>query len=662
MLNFSHQYRLAAALSFVIVAGFLSHSLHAEESLSAFQRDLVNQQKSKNAAGKSDTLFILDKEKTPGFKSAAKMNDGFFGKFFEKKTAKPAPMPSVSHPAAKKIGDADKLMKEVVQKDKIQAPGKAFNPFFLKPKAVKAQEKKIEIKLDPYHRPAKDEISLLHNVFPWFGGRQYYIYKEKQFTETEAAYTVAVSDKRISMKEAIEIGLTNSMAAKAAKKRVEVARSKLTEARRALFPTVQAVIERNGGKVGGRLKNNIQDQNPLADLETNASGREYKGESQKINITQPLFYGGELVLTVKQAEQNLKSAEADFQKSKFELIHQIRVAYVTAVKAEYNAQYQTELAKAVEKLHRNVLKQNEQKLISQIDYLNVESQYQQVLFQSKSAKSDLLSSRMLLRQAVGMDDGRPLPVELRLDVHRIDPQYEDLVRIALKNNPEVKVRLAALESARLGVRIFTAKKYPRIDLRGSYGRLGEAYRDDQAKAQSLEGDLDTEKEWFIGVQGSMPIGPNSVEYSTTKNVYGPTVLALTGSEAYRHRLAFNFLDKFSEITDEKSAQALLLQTESELDKAENDTKVKVRDDFYTLQKSLIQLDSSIARTQYQEKQNAILEYMMGLQETTPSNYIEGLIEHAQDRFAFVQAVTDYDIAVSSLSVSVGDPYYFEDKS
>ena len=74
---------------------------------------------------------------------------------------------------------------------------------------------------------------------------------------------------------------------------------------------------------------------------------------------------------------------------------------------------------------------------------------------------------------------------------------------------------------------------------------------------------------------------------------------------------------------------------------------------------MIQVDSAMAKIKYQEKQNKLLEYLSGLQETGIANYAENLVQHTQDRFSFIQAVTDYEIAKSSLSVSAGDPYYFE---
>ena len=142
-------------------------------------------------------------------------------------------------------------------------------------------------------------------------------------------------------------------------------------------------------------------------------------------------------------------------------------------------------------------------------------------------------------------------------------------------------------------------------------------------------------------------------------MYGPTVLALTGSEDWRHRVAVGLFDKLSDITDEKSAQAALLQAKSDYTKTKSDLTLKVREGFYNIQKSLIQIDSAISKIRYQDKQDAIYEYMLSLQEGSLDTLLDGWNEQAQNKFAFIQAVTDYDLALSDLGVAMGDPFYFE---
>lgn len=484
-------------------------------------------------------------------------------------------------------------------------------------------------------------------------------YKEKKPTDGEMLYRVAVSDNKITLREAIDIGMANSIQLKALEKKVEAAKAKLTEAKRALYPTVQGVVEYNGG-----LANTESDNGA-------GHGRFYKGNNKKINLTQPLFYGGELRLTVKQAEANVQSTEAELKKAKVDTVHQVRTAYFGAVKSEYNLQYQNDLYREINEIHQRTLKEHGQKIVTEIDFLNVESQYQQVTFQVESAKNDLLSAVLVLQQTLSLPSDSNLPMDLHLKFIKITPDMDEAIDMALKNNPDVLVKWYGYESAKYGVQVFQAKKYPHIDLKGSYGYLGEQFQDSTAfgtfdadhdgsfNTTGINHDIDPEKEWFLGVQSSMPLGPNSVEYSQVKHKYGPTILALTGSEDWSHKFTFNLFDKLADITDEKSAQAALLQSQSEYEKAKDDVTLKIRDDFYNLQKSLIQIDSSSAKMRYQEKQNGVLRYMVGIQESQIQNLLEGLIEMAQSRFSFIQAITDYHLAVSSLNQSIGEPDYFD---
>ncbi|MCG3177315.1 MAG: hypothetical protein MOGMAGMI_02287 [Candidatus Omnitrophica bacterium] len=468
----------------------------------------------------------------------------------------------------------------------------------------------------------------------------YYREPRKKSLAGEEVYRTAMQDNKITVQEAIDIGLANNLQAVAAEKRIDAAKAKLDEAKRARWPTVAFVLEENGGKVSNRL---------------------YKGRNRKLNITQPVYYGGELVLTVKQAELAVKTAEKELEKAKFELIQTIRTSYYGVLKAEYNLQYQNELFNEVQQIWKRTEAEKRQKVIAEIDYLNIRSTFQQVEFQKDSAKNDLLSSALLLNQTINVPPDQPVPIDLRLGFRKIRPTLDEVLDQAMLYNSDIQIRLIAIESARYGLKVYEAKKRPRIDARGSFGYLGEVFKDDEQIATDNH-DLDTEREWFLGFVGNMPLGASSVEYAPIKHRYGPTVLALTGSEDWSHKVTFNLWDRLADISDQKGAEAALLQAEAELEKSKGDLIANVREEFYNLEKSLIQIDSSVVRIRYQDKQNEIHRYMAGLQETSLATLVDGLIEQASNRFAFIQAVTEYHLATSNLNLMMGHPDYFKSEA
>jgi outer membrane protein TolC len=466
----------------------------------------------------------------------------------------------------------------------------------------------------------------------------------EKITDSEALYKVAMSDNKLTIQETLEIASTNNAQLKAAKKNVEVADAKLVEARRSLFPSVQGVLEVNGGHVPGPVQ----------------GSRFYKGRNHKLNVTQPLYYGGELTNTVKQAEENVLVAKTEYKKLRNDFIHTVRVAYYGVVKAEYNAQYQLELFEKVSELLKHLKEEREQKLLPEIDYLNVESQYYQALFQVEVSKNDVLSANVALKQTMNLEFEETVPVDLKIDFVKTRLEFNVLLARAFESNADMRIRAYALEAAKYGIEIYQSKKKPHFELRGSYGMLGEAFHDTIA-FQDEKANVDLEKEWFLGIRGSMPLGASSVEYEQLKRVYGPTVLSLTGSDDWRHHMGFNLFDQFGAVTDEKTAQYAFLLAESDYQNTKNEITLRLRDDYYGVQKYLIQIDSSAAKLRYQEKQGAILEYLLSVRETTPANYVENLVERTQDKYSFIQAVADYNTALSSISVLIGDPEYFENQ-
>ena len=606
---------MVLALSLFFSAFSLSKTfVYADDSLSTLQQEVIfAKEKHQAVAGKASVVSsMLDQDKTSVLQNEA---DRLIQELTEKGYTHLSP---VENPV--------KVQEKALPAVEMKPQGPKPVDIRLTPSPQQTTQKEVVIKQYAKKQAPKKE--------KWYSPEAY---RPKQFSEADALYRVAVSDKKVNLKEAEDLGLAGNVQLQALKKKVEVADAKLTETKRALFPTVQATVDYNGGINVGRF---------------------YKGEAQKINVNQPIFHGGELIFTMHQAEENVKASKEEYQKARNEFIQQIRTAFYGVVKAEYNAQYQFELYEKVNTLYKRIQEEHRQKLISEVDFLNAESQYQQVYFQVESARNDLLSADLLFHQALSLTSDQELPIDLKLKFVKVDPVFDEVLELSLKTNPDIEIAEHHLISSEYGVKIYKAKKLPRVDLRGSYGYLGEVNKD-TIEIAADNADLDTEKEWFLGVHASMPLGPNSVEYDQVKNVFGPTVLALTGSEAWRHRATFNLFDRFADVTDEKSAEAAWLQSRADYQKAKNDLTVKLRDHFYELEKSLIQIDSSVARMRYQEKQNGILEYLLGLQETTAANYFEGLVQLAQNKFSFIQAVTDYDLALSDLGVSIGDPNYFD---
>lgn len=448
------------------------------------------------------------------------------------------------------------------------------------------------------------------------------------------AYKKALEDNLLTVQEATEVALKNSVLLLSMEKRIRGAERKLTEAHRAFFPTAAAEASANGGKVGLT---------------------KYQGEYWKLNFSQTVYDGGEAIFTMRQARSGLESEKAKYAKERADIAHKTGEAYRGYIASSYNLSYQDALRGEVVPIRERIEKEHVEKLISEIDYLDVVSIANQVEFQHVSADSDYLSARLILAQEMGLEPEDPLPVDAKLEYKEIDVDLNEVRSLVQQNNWDIKIKELAARSAYFNSRVFESKKMPRVDLRGAAALLGE-----QEIGAGFHNDL--EGEHSLIVQTTMPVGPNSVDYSYSRRKFGPTVLDLTGSDDWRHRVTFNLFDRLADITDTDVARAEYLQAKSELQKERASQDATAREVYYSYKEALIQVGTSLAKIKYREKQVDLLRLTTSMQDASISSLLSELVQLQEDRFGYVRAIADIHGAISSLNRLVGIDGYFGSES
>ena len=466
------------------------------------------------------------------------------------------------------------------------------------------------------------------------------------------AYKVAASDGLITQDEAVEIAVKNSVKLQSLGKRVKASIRKLTEARRAFFPTVSGEIAVSGGFTN----------------DTN-----YQGELWKLNLSQPLYDGGELLFTLRQQETVLKSDKAKFAKEKGEIIYKVGEAYNNLVNALYNLEYQEALLEEVTEIHDRTVKAFDEKLVSEIDHLDVVSTHGQVTFQKESAISSLLSAKLLLFQAMGVDFNEGLTVDTRLLVNEVPIDLDTVRELVRKNNWDIRIKELNAKAAYYQVKVNEAKTHPKVELRGYVGLAGEATLKECEKSNSphecdtVEGaaplPLDLEKENALFVEVKMPFGPNSVEYQYSRRVFGPTISTFGGApQDWKHRARFFLLDKLSELTDTEKDIAEYLNVKYEWQKEMIDQDVKANEAYYEYRGALLQMTTSEAKMKYREKYVASLRFTTGLEEASLSTLLSEMVQLSEDKYSYVKAVSDVHNAISDINRLIGIEGYYGSES
>ncbi|OGW84655.1 MAG: hypothetical protein A2987_02680 [Omnitrophica bacterium RIFCSPLOWO2_01_FULL_45_10] len=473
--------------------------------------------------------------------------------------------------------------------------------------------------------------------------------KRKRSRETQLNRELGIVDmKGDSKKEAqiytlndcMEIAIENHLPLQIAKKSMKLAEMRLFEARRNLLPTATLAWEESVGKI---------------------SGRYYTGKKEYVEGQQPLFRGGELYFTMKQAEVNLEVMKNDHNRISNELVLQVKKAYYTLAKSKENLILQKELSKEVEKILDMLTKQADAGIAPKLEVLNVASQASQARYQLVSAEGDVSVAELILKQAMNIDSKEKIDVaDSEVKFKKIKIDFENALNAAMMNRPDLKVNTLMFEYYRYGTRIAKAKGWPKIDLLGSWGLAKEEFL--SRDMADTDADQELKPQWYVGVKTSMPFWGSTGEYSLTKEEWVPVVSTTRGTAATTNSVKLKILDKLDYYSGKQLAEIDFDRSRQELNKVKQDIALEIKESCFNYEKALVQWETASNKVKYQEKDLELVRLKRGFDEAQDSNVIDSMIRLAQEKFGYVQAIADCHIAVATLNKAIGVEDYFRDES
>lgn len=451
--------------------------------------------------------------------------------------------------------------------------------------------------------------------------------------------------KTLSIDECIEIAVRNSLPLKMTKKSVKLAQWRVWEAMRNLLPKVGIKWSEYTGKI---------------------YGRRFFGRNQAIDIQQTVFQGGGIVYTMMQAQTNLKIVNKEYARIKNELILQVKKAYYAMAKAKENTRLQKELWGESLRINEIAIKQFESGVGANLEYLNVKSQINQINFQLTAAKGDLEIAELILKQAMNIDAKERIDIYPVEEFRKVELNYDDILADALVRRPEMQINTLMVSYYLYEVKIARSKSWPKIDLLGSFGLAKEEYIAKDAGPDPITGtdsgtDQKLEQQWYAGVKCSVPLWGSTTEYSYTKEVWVPVVASFRGTETITNSVKFNFLDNLAQFSDKYSADVDLDKARQELLKTKQDVTLEVRESCFNYEKALMQLETAVNKVKYQEGDLELSKFKRQLDEAQDSNVIDSMIKLAQEKYGYVQAISDCHMAIASISKAVGVADYFKYK-
>ena len=459
-----------------------------------------------------------------------------------------------------------------------------------------------------------------------------------------------------TLEDCIETAIKNHLPLQIAQKNVKLGETRLWEARRNMLPTVSAKWEETYGEV---------------------NGRNYKGVKEYLEGQHPLYHGGELWFTQRQAETNLKIVKEECNRIKTDLVLMVKRNYYTLAKSMENLRLQTELQERIDRICEKVSQAYEAHIASKLEYLNVASQKSQVGYQVVSAKGDVDVAKLIILQTMNLDPKENFEIEPKLSFNKVEVDYDKALRVALLNRPEIKINSMMIEYYSYGKSIAKAKGWPKIDIMGNWGLAKEGYLaiDNGAQPSNLpagvyvDPDRRLEQQWYAGFKASMPVWGNTVEYSMTREQWQPVVAAYQGTEALTQSVKVGILDNIKYYSDRQAADVDLDRARQEFIKAKQDITLELKETIFAYEKALILLETAGKKLAYQERDAEIRQFKATIGESGTadqsgpgSDVIESLIRVAQEKFSYTSALAECHTSLAGINKAIGIEDYYSQPS
>lgn len=434
--------------------------------------------------------------------------------------------------------------------------------------------------------------------------------------------------KALSLNECLQVATYNHMPLMVAGEEVRLNQMKINEAKRALYPSATAKAVRTDGE---------------------SSGVEFIEETYGLQVEQPLYYGGRLKLTLRQAQINREVAQSKYDKAEAELVAKVTEKFFSLVTSQLNLQDQLQLIDESRQIRLLTKKKYKMELITQLELLNVETQSNQIEYQLSVGVKDFEIARLNLLQAMGVGTNNEISADYTLDYKERIIDLNECLLLAYQNRPELHMHELLNEASEYEVKIAKSKDKFKVDLSGFFGTSAGAF---------VTEPLDFDDDWFLGLKMSKPLGTSTSNYSFAQNQTSPKVGQSTRTGGTSHTVEFNILNNYAGLSEKQSAYVSLLKAETELIEMEKSINVEVREAYNNYQKSIFQIKNTTEKIRFRREEVKILEMQASLNEALSSQVLEAKVKFADEKALYHQAIASYKTALANLNKTIGLIGYF----
>jgi len=465
---------------------------------------------------------------------------------------------------------------------------------------------------------------------------------EKANQERARASVEAVNPelKNLGINDAIDIALENHMAAKIAQEEIELSRLKIREARRALYPAATASYLQTTGKTAGVTQ-------------------DFTDKEYKVKFEYPLYYGWRLKYAVNQATSNLKASTYNYNKVLQDLRGEVESAFYAYIAGKMDLKIHKKLLEETGSIFTSAKKRLELGLITRTEFLQLESQMQQINYQVISSENELTMAKLALAQAINLENGEEALETIDKDPEKdlepiaVDVTLEQCADLAFKARPDLKAKEYMLEFNDYERKIAESKNQLKVDLTGTYGKSGGAYESET---------LTMGNDWYLGFKVTKPLGGNTLSTAYTKDKTSQKHGQSTRTESESQSVELGLLDGLQHFSEEKSAEIGYKKAKDELEQAKEAILKEVKEAYLNYKKGSVQVMTNLNKIKYREEELKITKARAGLNEVSLSELAQAHMSLTDEKGYYIEALGSLYQSLAKLNKATGYSLFLDDES
>jgi len=269
----------------------------------------------------------------------------------------------------------------------------------------------------------------------------------------------------LTLDKSVRLALTQNPYHLATEERVDAASSKVREATAGFLPSINAQGQRTLLEKSMILEfPSFIPGEPSQEVELDFT-RDYQFS---MSLSLPLYTGGRLTSSYKQAKYNLESTKEAVRQSKHLTVFNTKRAFFGHLLAREFVSVAEEAVRVAEENLENVKNMYEVGMASKMDLLRSEVRLTNMQPEIIAAKNNLRISELNLKMVLGMDLSQSVQIDGTLSYEPYEPDLEECIASALAHRPEVRQFEFQRKMAGETLKLSRAGYLPTLAVSGSY--------------------------------------------------------------------------------------------------------------------------------------------------------------------------------------------------